>query len=129
MYKIIKDVILSGRYELSDMLKKIDTLWLQGDLTDEQKSEIVSLAQGNANVSNSIYVNEKLLELDKRITALENSTVSETPTEEYLEYVTGKWYYKDDKVLFEGKNYICVAPDGQVCTWSPIEYPTYWEEV
>ena len=40
MYDIIKTVISSGRYELSDMLKKIDTIWLQGSLTGSQKSEL-----------------------------------------------------------------------------------------
>ena len=40
MYEIIKNVIQSGRYELSDMLKKIDVIWLQGDITDEQKAQI-----------------------------------------------------------------------------------------
>ena len=32
MHDTIKDVINSGRYELNDMLHKIDTLWVQGDL-------------------------------------------------------------------------------------------------
>lgn len=37
MYDTIKDVINSGRYELNDMLHKIDTLWVQGDLDDDQR--------------------------------------------------------------------------------------------
>ena len=48
MYSIIKNVIASRRYELGDMLGKIDAIWLQGDLTDEQKSELVELARDNA---------------------------------------------------------------------------------
>ena len=34
MYQTIKNVINSTRYELGDMLTKIDTIWIQGDLTD-----------------------------------------------------------------------------------------------
>ena len=34
MYQIIHDVITSKRYELRDMLSKIDTIWVQWDLTD-----------------------------------------------------------------------------------------------
>lgn len=49
MYVIVKQVIESGRYELSAMLTKIDTLWVQGSLTDEEKNELVSLAQEHAN--------------------------------------------------------------------------------
>lgn len=39
MYEIVKNVIMSKRYELNDMLKKIDTLWVQGDITEEQKKK------------------------------------------------------------------------------------------
>ncbi len=45
MYEIIKAVIESGRYELSDMLTKIDTLWIQDDIADDQKTELVALAR------------------------------------------------------------------------------------
>ena len=48
MYDTIKDVINSGRYELNDMLHKIDTLWVQGDLDDDQRDELVELARENA---------------------------------------------------------------------------------
>lgn len=44
MYDVIKNVIESGRYELNDMLKKIDTIWIQGDITEEQKKELVMVA-------------------------------------------------------------------------------------
>ena len=36
MYQIIKSVIESGRYELADMLGKIDRTWLQGSITEEE---------------------------------------------------------------------------------------------
>lgn len=45
MYEIVKNVIESKRYELNDMIKKIDTLWIQGDLTEEQKNELTELAR------------------------------------------------------------------------------------
>lgn len=35
------------------MLKKIDTLWIQGDLTEEEKDTLVKLAQKNAVPENS----------------------------------------------------------------------------
>lgn len=28
-----------------------------------------------------------------------------------------------------GSVYTCIAPAGVVCTWSPDEYPAYWEKV
>lgn len=72
---------------------------------------------------------EKLSDLDRRVKALENASAESEPAEEYPEYVAGKWYYKDDKITHSGKRYICIAPDGVVCVWSPEEYPAYWQEV
>ena len=42
-------------------------------------------------------------------------------------YVVGKWYYNGDKCSFEGVNYVCIAPEGATCVWSPKDYPAYWE--
>lgn len=43
MYEIVKSIIESGRYELADMLRKIDTLWVQNELTEEQKKELAGI--------------------------------------------------------------------------------------
>ncbi len=48
MYAIIKSVINSGNYELTDMLSKIDTMWVQGSITDEQRTELTALARDKA---------------------------------------------------------------------------------
>ena len=53
MKTIIENVILSGRYELSDILKKIDILWVQGALTEE-KDMLVALARKKAKPENSL---------------------------------------------------------------------------
>ena len=129
MYEVIKSVIETGNYELSDMLKKIDTVWLQSGITDEQRTELIELARANANTQNSIDLIAKVEELDKRVKALEESDKPKEEEDEelYPEYVPGKWYYNGDKCSEDGKNYICTAPEGRVCTWSPSEYPPYWE--
>ena len=128
MYDIVKSVILSKDYELKDMLKKINTIWVQGDLTDEQYNELLELARTNADTTHSVDVMKKLNDLEKRVSMLEHKLETE-PGEEYPEYVPGKWYYKDDKITFNEKHYICTAPDGVVCTWNPDEYPNYWKLV
>ncbi|MBQ7775117.1 MAG: hypothetical protein IJ379_04265 [Lachnospiraceae bacterium] len=131
MYNVVKNVIGSKNYELKDMLNKLDKLWVQGGITEEQHTELISLAQNNAKVENSIDILRMLKEMDKRITALENAKETiegeDTETVTYPEYETGKWYYAGDKISFNGNNYICIAPDGAVCVWSPAEYPAYWE--
>lgn len=132
MQKIIEKVIESRNYELSDILKKIDTLWVQGSITEEAKKILADKARNNANVQNSMDILAKLEELDKRVKALEAQAETETeePTEaSYPEYEVGKWYYRGNKVMFDGVAHECTAPEGVVCVWSPSEYPTYWEEL
>lgn len=133
MCEVVKSVIASRNYELSDMLTKIDTLWVQGSISEEERAELIDLARQNAQVQQSIDILAKLEELDQRVKALEEgkSDDSKGETEEgieatYDEYVAGKWYYAGDIVMFEGKTYKCIAPAGAVCTWSPAEYPAYW---
>ena len=72
MYDIVKSVILSKDYELKDMLKKINTIWLQGDLTDEQYNELLELARTNADTTHSVDVMKKLNDLEKRVSMLEH---------------------------------------------------------
>ena len=129
MYNIVKSVLSNGRYDLTDILKKVNSLWVQGSLTDSEYEELVGIARNGARVENSTDVIAKLEEIDKRVTALENGKVSTENTEGNVEeYVVGKWYYNGDKCAFEGKTYTCIAPDGVVCVWSPKDYPTYWSE-
>lgn len=137
MYEVIKKVIESKRYELSDILTKIDTLWVQGSITDEQKGRLVQLAREYADVQASIDVYAKLEEMNNRLVAVESeikalksddSLSGGNETEETAEeYTAGKYYYNGNKVSFDGKTYICTAPAGATCVWSPSEYPAYWQ--
>lgn len=136
MYEVIKSVIESGVYELSGLITKIETVWLESRITDEQKDELIQLARENADLSFSIDMKEQLVRIDKDMKALETRVAkleeggSEPVTpEEYPQYEDGKWYYNGDKVTFNGKKYVCIAPEGQVCVWSPEGYPTYWQKV
>lgn len=127
MFNTVKNVLSQGGYNLTDILNKIEVLWVKGKLTDKEQEELVAIARGGAKTENSLDVLVKLDELEKRIRALENNT--DKPDEDiYPEYQEGKWYYTGDKVSFEGENYICIAPEGTVCVWSPKDYPTYWEK-
>lgn len=140
MYNIIKSVIESGRYELTDMLAKIDTIWLQGDLTEEQRTELIALAREKALPENSYASIQKQLDtlfakvtlLEEEIKSLNGDNIPED-TEEYPEYVQPMGvhdaYYNGDKCSENGKNYICIAPDGVAVVWPPSVMPGYWKEV
>ena len=138
MYDTIKDVINSGRYELNDMLHKIDTLWVQGDLSDEQRGELVELARENATPEQTYAPIQEQIDqaftqikaLSARVEKLEAGEVQEpTPEpEEWPEWVqpTGAHdaYGVGDKVTYNGKHYISTM-DGNV--WSPDAYPAGWQ--
>lgn len=134
MYETIKSIIEMGDYDLSWIILNIKKNCSRGDLSNEQEGELIQLAQEKANVSfeekeKIEELDKRLVELEKRVSLIEQGEPQEPPVEEdYPEYVVGKWYYKDDKITFNGENYICIAPEGQVCVWSPSEYPTYWQK-
>lgn len=131
MNDIIKNVIKSKRYDLAELLTKIDTLWVQGSITEEQRLQLISDAQNNAMAENSIDILKSLYELNRRVTEIEKkladaSKEDETETPTYPPYEVGKWYENGDIVDFDGQIKKCIAPIGTVCVWSPTEYPAYW---
>lgn len=138
MYSTIKSVIDSGRYELNDILKKIDTLWVQGDITDEQRTELVGLARENADPAQSYAPLQEQIDqafaqikaLSARVEKLEAGEVQEPAPEpeEWPAWVqpTGAHdcYNTGDKVTYNGQHYVSKI-DGNV--WSPDAYPQGWE--
>lgn len=135
MYKVTKSVIEMGGFDLTEILRKIDSLWLKGSITDGERSELYAMAQTKAKAKDSIDLIAKIAELEAKVNALEIKLEGvEVPegTDEpvpYEEYVVGKWYYTGNGVTFKGKSYECIAPEGVVCVWSPEDYPSYWKEV
>lgn len=137
MYEITKNVIQSGSFELTDILEKIDTLWLQDSITDDERLELIQMARAKADPANSFAPLQAQIDaLAARVKALEDAAKPadpDAPTEEYPEYKqpTG-WhdaYYTGDKVTYHGTRYICIAPEGVAVVWAPDVYPAYWETV
>lgn len=131
MYEIIKSVINSKVYELSDMLKKIDVIWLKNQITEEQRNELIKLAQDSADPTMSVDILARLDDHEKRLRALENgeSVIPPSPGK-YPEYVKGQPAYNGDKFMWKGKIYQCVLPEHvDVCVWTPDDYPAYWRAV
>lgn len=138
MYTIISNVIKSGNYELNDMLRKIDTIWVQGSLTDEERGELVELARENATPEQTYAPIQEQIDqaftqikaLSARVEKLEAGEVPEPAPEpeEWPEWVqpTGAHdcYNTGDKVTYNGQHYVSKI-DGNV--WSPEAYPQGWE--
>lgn len=124
MYEIIKSAIEAGDYPLDKMLHRIRTFAARGLIADTDMTRLEQLARDNASVRADTDLFEKLTELEGRIRALEAGNQIETDPA----YVPGKWYYRGDRVTENGVPYVCIAPENVVCTWSPTDYPAYWEK-
>ena len=137
MFDLIKEVINSKSYKLEDMLYKINKMYVEDFITEQEKEELDNLARENADPVNSyapileqidnLYI--KISNLEDRVKLLEK-TEEPGQEDEYPEFVqpTGahNCYNKGDKIIYNGKKYICKI-DG--CVWSPDAYPSAWEEV
>lgn len=142
MFEIVKNVILGKNYKLEDMLNKINVLWLESKLSDEEKTSLISLARENAVAENSYKPLQERLnnlykafdnfkeEVNARLNTLEGKEDIEEPTEEYPPFVKPEGahdcYNEGSKMTFNGKKYICLING---CVWSPDEYPAAWQEV
>lgn len=128
MYSIFESVINKGGYKLADMLERIRVYAAEGKLTIEEMDRLEALAREKANMQDGTDMLGMLLEHEQRIRALEAAApVNPDIPDDTPEYQPGKWYYNGDKVKWNGKTYVCIAPEGVVCVWSPDEYPAYWE--
>lgn len=74
MYEIFKSVITSKSYNLEQMIKKINTRWVEDTLTEEQREELIALAQTNADPSQSnAPLQKRIEEISKKQIALEDT--------------------------------------------------------
>lgn len=137
MYEVIKNVILSGRYELADILKKIDTVWIQGGMTDTERTELIELAREKSTPDMGYAdLQSQINDLRQRIEALEQAGGS-GDTAEPEEYPAWKQpsgahdaYYAGSKMTYtDGKQYICIAPDGFAVSYGPDTLPGMWQVV
>ena len=85
MSETIAAVIAGGDYVLADMVRKINTLWVEGQLTDKQREDLLVMAAENANPEGERPGTQEMLEtlagrleeLEGRVAALEGAP--ETP--------------------------------------------------
>ena len=132
MFKIIKSVIENTEFKLEDILYKINKMYMEDILNEEEKNELDNLARSKAKMENSYNIQKQLDEIFGRLEKLEKNTFldEEEVVEEYPEFKQPSGahdsYKVGDKVTFNGKKYICQLDN---CVWSPDTYPQGWKEV
>lgn len=143
MYDEVMKVIGAGGYDLADLLRRIDVLYVGGRLTDEEREALVGEARERADPTAAYAPVEQRVEaleawrteVERRLSAVEaggDEPEEPEPEDEYPAYVqpTGAHdaYYAGDRCSWRGGRYTCVAPDGVACVWDPGTYPAYWRK-
>lgn len=72
MYETFLSIITSGDYKLTDITKKINTMWITGNLTDDQRDNLLSQAAEHLDPETERPENLEMMEkLTARVTDLE----------------------------------------------------------
>lgn len=113
MYNSVLIVIQSGEYNLSDLTKKIDTLWLKSYLTDDERESLTKLAIEKASPDAGLPpFSERMAALEKRVSKLEGNLSSggDSGSSDWPEWVqpTGAHdaYAKGSQVTHHGEKYV-----------------------
>ncbi len=113
MYNSVLIVIQSGEYNLSDLTKKIDTLWLKSYLTDDERDSLTKLAIEKASPDAGLpSFSERMASLEKRVSKLEGNLSSggDSGSSDWPEWVqpTGAHdaYAKGSQVTHHGEKYV-----------------------
>ena len=73
MYDIIKNYIKTETYNLEELTRKIDKMFIEDKLTEAERDELIQLATDNARDEKQVDLYEKLVDLEHRIVALETA--------------------------------------------------------
>ena len=122
-------VISIGNYVADELVQRIDKMFIEGKLTEEERDALVISAYENARDQYQIDVVGKLAELEERIYALEHPV-----TPDYPIYVPGyvtkkgetvKFDYNDDGVYdllrYDGGKAETALSPGKISGWHVVD--------
>ena len=98
----ITTVINQGGYALADIEDRINKLWIEGKLTDDDRDELIPIAAEHAQDRYQVDVVAKLEDLERRVYELEH------PAEEYVIWTPGYVTQQHETVRFD------VTGDGEL---------------
>lgn len=145
MYDIIKNIIQNGVFKVSELTTKIDTLWAESKLSDEQRNELVQMMTDFLNPSTEAPELKDLYErLESRVSVLEDAVKelqgggSEDP--EPGEIIVPAWVpwdrisdnYQYGAVVTHNDKYWQNMLQGVQNTWEPGAVGVddrYWKEI
>ncbi len=128
MKNVFKSVIEKGGYDLTAILKKIDTYHVEGKLTDAEKEELYSIARKEPKAQYD-YATE-IEKLWEAVRALQNGGDA-SGDEAIKDWVQPSGahdaYMIGDVIKFtDGKKYASLIDNN---VWGPDAYPAGWEVI
>lgn len=75
MYETLKSLILQGGYILQRMEQTIERHYVRGNLTEEQKADLLSLAAEHADEAKEIDIIAVLADIENRLSVLESAGI------------------------------------------------------
>lgn len=135
MRELFLAVIRRGGYDLNTLLRRIDEYHIENKLTDEERVELIAAARGDASPGMDVVQEIQKLwaairELREEIADKSGEIEGGIDEQDVPEFVqpTGAHdgYYHGDLVRYNEVLYMCNAPEGVVCVWSPDVMPDYW---
>lgn len=138
-YDSLMDILNGSGWNLTSILHQLDILWLENQITEEERNSLKDYARMRAQSEYSYApLDERVLTLELALKALEDrvkaledgDTPTPGPDPEIPEWVqpTGAYnaYNIGDKVRYKGQIYESII-DGNV--WAPDVYPAGWREI
>lgn len=142
MFEIFQTIINAGGYDLADLTQRIKTMYVMGELTEEEMKQLLGQAQTDAKPDEAYAplpdrvkaIEEWETTVEERLNKLEADSPTEPggpekPADKWPEYKqpTGAHdaYHVGDKITYNGKHYTCIY-DG--CVWTPDIYRQGWRE-
>lgn len=142
MFETFQTIINAGGYDLADLTERLKTMYVMGELTEQEMKQLLEQAQTSAKPDDSyapLAERVKAIEewetiIEERLSKLESGSSTdpgdpEESGDKWPEYKqpTGAHdaYHVGDKITYNGKHYTCVK-DG--CVWPPDIYQQGWQK-
>lgn len=144
MYEIIKTIIENGIFRVNDLTNKIDTLWAESKLTDEERNQLVQMMAEHLNPASEAPEPKDMYErLEARVSTLEAEVQAlkgeepgggeesgTVPVWEPWDGISSKYQY--GAVVTHNEKYFLDVLQGMQNTWEPESVGVderYWKEI
>ena len=127
MYKeIFTTYINNGNYNLDDLTVKLNKMYIEGNITEEERDELLTMAIEKCHDDKQVNLYEKIVNLEHRIVALETADIPVwTSGYTTMKGETVKFDYDNDGVLdllrYDGGRASTSLSVGKIDGWHVVD--------